>query len=152
MTTTQENGFLASLAKFEKWLETPVVPGELSTWLRATRKAGEEVGDLLGPEIKDKHGQMLREISGEDSELAQRVEDLKAKDKELISECETIRHELDRLCEMAEQAEPHEEKLDEHLEDFTAKALNFVIESRKQNNALTTWYMESLTRDRGIAD
>lgn len=152
MATTQENGFLAALAKFEKRLETPVVPGELSTWLRATWEAGEEVGDLLGPEIEEKHGQMLREIAGEDSELSQRVEDMKAKDKELLSEWDTIRHELDRLCQMAEQAEPHEEKLDEHLEDFTAKALSFVIESRKQNNALNTWYMESITRDRGIAD
>lgn len=152
MASTQENKFLTALAQFEKCLETPVVPGELPTWLQSTRKTGDEVGQLLKYEINEKHDPMLREMFREDPELARRVEELKAKDKDLLSQWDGLHHDLDRLYEMAEQAEPHEEKLDEHIERFTTEALKFVIDARKQDNALTTWYMEAFTRDRGIAD
>lgn len=152
MATIQENGFLSALARFEKWLETPVVPGELPSWLQSARKACDEVGTLLECEIKERHNNLLRAIFSQDSELARRVDELKAKDKNLLSQWESIHHDLNRLCELAVRAEPDEERLDEHMEDFIAKALRFVIDSRKQDNALTTWYMESYTRDRGTAD
>lgn len=154
MTTakTRETEFLTALADFERCLETPVVPGELPNWLRTVRQASMDVRVQLKREIDETHNQLLDDMVEQDFELAPRAQEMKDADHALISRLEELQKTFDRLAEMAERAEPHEAKLDEHVEQFTNEALQFVIECRKHENALTTWYMEAFNRDRGIAD
>lgn len=152
MTTKKESRFLSALAQFEKCLETPVVPGELPTWLQAAQKSCEEVGQLLGHEVNERHDELFQTILQEDAELTQKVEELKTKDSDLLLQYEAVQSKLDQLCGISDQLEPHEAKFDEHVEDSTDQALSFVLEARKQDTAITTWYMEAFNRDRGIAD
>jgi hypothetical protein len=148
----EESVLVSALEDFESCLETPIIPGELPSWLHTARIRCKRVADELRHEVTETHNNILRHIIHEDIELAARVDDLEAKDKELLDQVAIIQAEIDRLCERGEQAEPHESKLDDHVKCFTSKALAFIIEARKQEKALTTWYMEALTRDRGVAD
>lgn len=147
-----ENQFLASLARFETSIEAPIVPGEMATWLRTAREACREAGNLFGNEVDDAHEQLRSEIIREDIALAPRVRELKQKHEELRTQWITIRMELEQLCEKAEQAEPHEAKLEDEVARFTKQALAFVIAARTHETAITTWYVEAFHRDRGIAD
>jgi hypothetical protein len=154
MTTgeTKEGRFLSALARFETCLETPVVPGELPTWLASAKKSCDEIGVLLRDEINSAHKKLLGEMARRDMALATRAEALKAKDSELFGQQNDIRVELESLLARADHFEPHESKLDEEVSRLVDAALGFVIEARKQNTALTTWYMEAFDRDRGVAD
>lgn len=151
-TPNTDSDFLSELARLEECLETPVVPGELPTWLQTVREQSYKFGKLLGREVNEKHAPLLEEMFRQDPELGQRVEDLKESDKSLLADWSNLHLRLDQLFNKAERAEPNEVSLDEEIKRFTEKALGFVVQTRKQDKALTTWYMEAFTRDRGIAD
>lgn len=151
-SSPDNNRFLAALARFERSLETPIVPGEMAAWLRKAREALREAGERFRDEEDAAHEQLRQDILREDIALAPRVEELKEKHEDVRDRWIKIRMELEQLCEEAERAEPHEAKLDDEIERFKEKALSFVIAARSHETAITTWYMEALNRDRGIAD
>lgn len=148
----RETAFLTGLASFERCLMTPVIPGELPGWLLAARDACRQTRQLFRAEVDGPHSQLLREIVDQDSELVPRAEELRAEDTRLLTELDNLHVTAEHLCELAERAEPNEARLDEHVEDFTASATDFVMQCRRHEIALTTWFMEAFNRDRGIAD
>lgn len=154
MTTAQgsESQFLVTLADFEKCLGTPVIPGEMSAWLQTVRKAFEGVRSQFCREVQKPHDQLLNDMVEQDFEMAQRAEQMKAEDRQLLSQIDDLHAKFERLCEMSKRGGTQEAKLDKDVEKFADEALRFVVACRKHETALTTWYMEAFNRDRGIAD
>jgi hypothetical protein len=110
------------------------------------------VGQHIELQFERTHTELLDEMSNQDPELASRIEDLKAEDSRLLETWKQIHAELGRFCGLAKRAEPDEGKVSEPVTQLTDQALAFVIGVRKQEAALTTWYMEAFNRDRGIGD
>jgi hypothetical protein len=141
-----------SLDRLETCLETPVVPGELPGWCDDAEHACMEVKSHLSREVAEIHPPLFEQIQAEDPALAPRVEEMCEIDKQLLTEVEQVAAYLDRLTEIAGEIEPDEAKVDEHVQRAVDRGLQLVLSVRKQDTALTTWYMEALDRDRGTVD
>jgi benzoyl-CoA reductase/2-hydroxyglutaryl-CoA dehydratase subunit BcrC/BadD/HgdB len=140
------------LFHLELCLETPVVPGELPSWSAATRQAAEALAEALQNEIHENHPDDFAEISNQDPDLLRQVEQLRAEDTKLLQQYEEFAGKISRFRERAERAEPHESKLDEQLSEIVEEGLALVIRIRTQQQAISTWLMESFQRDTGVAD
>ena len=147
-----ETALRESLTRFETCLQTPVVSGDLTQWLNDARAACEEVCRLVPEESDTIHAEMLRKMAQQDLELASRVEQLSQQETELKEESERLRGQLDQLVSHARMVEPDEAKLDKPVSDFIQAGLAFILAVRKQETALTTWYLEAFNRDRGVGD
>ena len=147
-----DNQFLAALDRLEASLETPVVPGDLPNWLDRARTAFRDAGTALEKEVAGPHEEIFAEILAQDMALAARVDRMKEKDQELVSSFGDLMTTVEQLCDRAEHVEPHESKIDEQTTQLVDHGLSFVLESRKQYKAITTWYRECFNRDRGVAD
>jgi predicted nuclease with TOPRIM domain len=145
-------GLSESLERLEECLETPVVPGELENWLETARNACREVESNLQEEIAHKHPDLFKQTIRQDPALVPRINELNAKDAELQQQIQALSNHLARLSGRAERVEPHESALDESVENIVREGLALVVAVRTQETALATWYMESLNRDRGVAD
>ena len=154
MTTQRlhESDFAAALERFEQCLEGPVIPGEMPSWLRAARDSCREASAWFKTNVKETHEELLREISRQDMELAPRVDALSVVHRDLRRQWVRIQKQLERLCEQADRTEPHEAPLNLDIERLRDQTLKHVIEVRKHEAALTTWYLEAFNRDRGVAD
>ncbi|REJ70074.1 MAG: hypothetical protein DWQ31_02330 [Planctomycetota bacterium] len=153
MTDKNENCELSeALKELEICLETPVVPGELESWAHAANAACEAVGIPLRNAVEDAHPEVFRQILQQDPELAQRVEELRSEDQVLLRQFDSLKRQLHRLATQASAVEPRESRLDSQLSDVTKEGLAFVINTRSQEQALSTWYVEAYNRDRGIGD
>jgi septal ring factor EnvC (AmiA/AmiB activator) len=147
-----QNEFLAALARLEKCLETPIVPGELPSWLQAAREASRQFDPLFHQTVEQSHRELLGHTAREDPELSARVQRLAERDQELLDQWQQLHSELRRLCGQAEQAEPDEAAMQQPIGQFTDSTLALIIEVRKQDNAVSTWYVEAAQRDRGNVD
>jgi len=146
-------GFLELLQDFETTLETPIISGELMFWAESAKHACDELTEILCNDLQDKHAELFARILKEDDEMGSRVESLRAIDKELRHEdLVGVQRSLSLILERASATEPDESKLAEHLDETVAKALAFVIKARTQETAISTWFMEAFSRDRGVGD
>lgn len=148
----EENALGEALVRFETCLETPVVPGELPQWCQTAKDACGELGDCLRREINQIHPEMFRQIQSEDPGLAARVAALRDDDIELVSQMGHVETIIARLSAAANAVEPHESRVDEQVQSVVDSGLQLVLAARKQETAITTWYMEALERDRGTVD
>jgi predicted nuclease with TOPRIM domain len=152
MDMQAEKSLKEALERFERRLETPLVPGELTGWICEAVEACHNVGPTLDRQRRRTHEQILDAIAREDAELIPRAEELRKEDEELQCDYRRLREEADRLAEQAETAEPHERRLDERRASFVRHGLDFVIRTRTQELAVETWFLEAFDRDRGVVD
>ena len=141
-----------ALARWESCLETPVVPGELLTWLDEAKHACDEVGAQLRPQLERTQPKLFQDIVGQDPSLVPRVEELKSEDQQLLDQMDRVRAHIEQLRNRASQLQPPESKIDRIVATLSQEALSLVISVRKQEKAITTWYLESFDRERGVAD
>lgn len=151
-TRGAQNGLLTALAEFEKCLGTPVISGELPSWMQAARQACEKVGAQLQGAAARTHEKLLSEMALEDPDLLPRIDELRATEVELTARQSDLQRHFDQLRDRAEAVEPHEQKLDDQIEQLIEQGLRLVIDVRRHETALTTWYLEAFDRDRGMAD
>lgn len=153
MNTAHSNErFFKLLDRFESCLETPAVPGELSDWFQETNAVLHEVAWQFAEQVHGTHTAILQDILNEDPELHSRVTEMREVDERLRSELIELKSKIRALTEYADQTDLEETQLHSQLESTIERGLKFVIDVRKQEHALTTWYMEAFERDRGIAD
>lgn len=152
MDRQAEQSLKEALGRLERRLETPVVPGELTEWIRAAVDACHDVGPALVRQMRKTHEPILDEMAREDFELVHRIEALRKEDEELRCDYQRLRDAADALAEQAEAAEPHERRWDERRASFVRQGLDFVIRARTQELAVETWFLEAFDRDRGVVD
>lgn len=144
--------YFQALERLETCLETPIVPGELPQWSEDVCAAVEEVSQEFAENVLGVHAGIYQDIVSEDPGLDARVDELRRKDDRLQSQLAALASEFKALCKSANDLEPDEARLADQIDAATQHGLDFVIQSRKQEHALSTWYLEAFERDRGTAD
>ncbi len=141
-----------ALESLEKRLETPVVPGELSSWSDEAEAALARVEKLLQAQIEKVHPKQMQEILQQDPGLAARVEQLQQNDTELVVQLTEVRNLAKQLRSRAERVEPDERQAADAVAALVDRGLQLVIAARKQEAAIATWFLEAFDRDRGDVD
>jgi len=145
-------GIDAALSQLEGCLESPVVPGELPSWASAVEEAYKDVRDPLRHELEHTHPDHFDQISSENSDLLHQVEQMHEEDALIREHYGKLADKIEQFRKRVEPAEPHESKLDECLSAVVDEGLQFVIRVRSQQQAVSTWLLESFQRDTGVAD
>ncbi len=145
-----ESQFLATLRKLESRLEVPIVPGELAGWPTIASKSSLEVSEQFRSLI-DKHNDSFEAILEHDLELASRVAEMRKRDQDLMQKTRQCASRLSDLANKSIELK-NESELEAETDEMTRVALGIIIELRKQESAITTWYMEAFNRDRGVGD
>lgn len=153
MKTNIENDTLGqALQKFEKNLETPIVPGELSTWVSYLRASCDAVGRLLHAMLTNSHEERFRQIQEQDPELSARVKQLRNEDQQLLQDFESVAHRISALDQKTADQLANRPQSEKQLAELIESGLAFVIRVRTQEVAISTWHMEAFQRDRGLGD
>ncbi|MGE0758573.1 MAG: hypothetical protein AB7O38_16215 [Pirellulaceae bacterium] len=147
-----ESKLRESLMRFETCVQTPIISGELTSWLQDAQTACAEVRACVQQEAEGPHAEMLRKMKQQDPEMGSRVEQLREEERELQDQSARLQVKLDQLIERARAVEPDELKLDQPIEEFIEASLAFVLAARKHDTAMTTWHNEAFNRDRGVLD
>jgi hypothetical protein len=149
---SSEPSLESKLSRFETQLETPVVPGELTTWLQAAEQTFSQMVPDLRTRIEGRHRELIDEIAEQDQGLLTRVEQLRVADQEILAEAKRQFKMLSPMAEHSETLEPDEGHAARAVERIVDEGLKLVIRIRKQEAAISTWLMEAFDRDRGVAD
>jgi len=151
-TSTNRKRLEEALDALEAALEKPVVPGELQSWLESACEAFANLEAPLRDRIAETHSQQFTEISEQDTEMLQRVERLREEDVKLLEQYNRLARQVNGIDFKLEEEHQTESRLDPIVERMADHGLKLVIDIRKQESAITTWYVEAFQRDRGVAD
>jgi septal ring factor EnvC (AmiA/AmiB activator) len=152
LTRIEQEQFTQALALWETSLETPFVPGELERWIAAARASYDGFAPLWRQRRQRLHEAEFEEISEEDPELLQRVEEMREEDAEIDRQLTAIGERIAAFEKGIAKVEPDEGRIDDELAAFADAALAEVIRVRKQELALRTWLVEAFERDCGDGD
>jgi hypothetical protein len=148
---SRETEFQDTLVEFEACVETPFVPGELPGWVSSAQAALERFIPTFDRQLK-KHQSDFEQIREQDQELHQRVATMQADDAALRELSRDIAQQLERLRTAAGLVEPDEALLRDTMHALVDDAIAFIVQIRKQEQAVRTWLMEAFNRDRGTVD
>jgi uncharacterized membrane protein YccC len=153
MSTQQHptTGEESPLKALEAALESPLVPGELDTWLETVEQAFQQAEGELRERLSNEHRRQLKQVQKQDAELSTRVEELGETDQELLDRLEHLGRHLRALRERGD-GDGETQRVDRSAERLSEEGLKFVIDVRKQEAAINTWFLEAFQRDRGVAD
>jgi hypothetical protein len=152
LTTHQEDDLKTALAKFESNLVSPIVSGELASWIDDVKTGWSEASEQIHYHIKHLHPRQFDEIGTQDPELLPRIELLKAEDDAIEEQRKQLSTTMDRVTQHAPKLEPDEEKAQKHTQTLVDDGTAFLTRVRKQEAAVQTWYVEAFNRDRGAVD
>lgn len=141
-----------SLAKFEKFLETPVIPGERNLWLKTVKEAAQGIDQQLRDQIHVVHPRKFQNIGQFDPGLLHRVERLKKSDDENFKLWETFRQKLAPNKDDAQAHAGDESPVLDDVSESANEGFHVIVEIRKQEEAILTWMGEAANRDRGTLD
>jgi hypothetical protein len=150
--TTNECDLKTALTAFETSLSTPIVSGELASWVGEVAKAWKTASATIHDCMTVVHPRQYEEMAEEDLELLPQIERLKAEDEAIERERERIGNMVERDAQHVPKLEPDEAKAQKHVQNLIDEGLAFVMRARKQEVALETWLVEAFNRDRGTAD
>lgn len=151
MQAVDPHAFNEALSKLETSLLTPVVSGELASWVRAAQQAATDLGVHLNSYVGSTQRQQYQQIASSDPELLSRVQQLAGEDQELLAEYRKLGRSLDDLAQMVSAADKHESRAEEQRSDFEKQGLALILRIRKHQVASDTWLSEAVYRDRGVA-
>jgi hypothetical protein len=141
-----------ALDVLERCCGTPVVPGELLSWLEAVETAFADLETSLRRQVGSRHRAQFEQIVRDDTSLQRPVDRLEHEDGELVRTFESLRARAAALAERTAAAEPDEASMSEEVYRFARDGLWFVISVRKQDTAIRTWQGEALRREHGAGD
>lgn len=147
-----ESTLHSALDAFEDCLEMPVIPGEFQSWTAAATRTCSEAVQTLEVHIRIGHSRLFGEILRANPELAARVEQLREEDKALLMGAGEVKSEASMLAGDAPALESQDPTIKQDVEGFVKRCLEWIIQARKQEAALTAWYQEAFNRDTGVAD
>jgi hypothetical protein len=151
-TTHHDEDLKTALSKFENNLVSPIVSGELASWIEEVKTGWSDASAQIHYHIKHLHPRQFDEISKQDPELLPRIELLKAEDDAIEQQREQFSSVMNRVSEHAPKLEPDEEKAQKHTKTLVDDGTAFLTRVRKQEAAVQTWYVEAFNRDGGAVD
>ncbi len=141
-----------AMTKLETALLTPLVSGELDSWVQDVREAGVELGPALREYIESVLHAQYVQIAKTDEELLSRVEQMIEEDKNLLGEYDGFLAELATLAARVPSAEKDELKIADHRAHVETRGNALILRIRKQRATASTWLSEAFYRDRGPVD
>lgn len=152
MQATDQHALNEALTRLETSLLTPVVSGELASWVRTAQQAAIELGAQLNSYLGSTQRRQYRQIAASDPELLVRVQQLSSEDQELRAEYTNLVKSLDDLAQMVSAAKKHESRAEEQRSDVERRGIALILRIRKHQVATDTWLSEAVYRDRGVGD
>lgn len=152
MNTTVLKSLTDNLSKLESHLETPSLPGEMADWIMPVPKLADDAIQVIQLNSAQNHEDLLASIAQEDSELLPRVEQLRETNSELAERWRRFGRTAKRLRDAIQKAEPDEARFEQHQEELVNDGLQLILDTRSQEKSITTWYVESVNRERGEVD
>lgn len=149
--TPRNKEFLQAIQSLERCLLTPRVPGELEYWLKNSKAAIDAVGAAMAQQFGDEHRTAFNQITSQDSDMYNRVDQLKIGDTQSREQYDALRVRVHQLEKDAPGVEPDEGRLGAELRRLCESGLSLVTQLRKQEVAIDTWLQEAFQRDRGIS-
>ncbi len=141
-----------ALNRLEDCLVTPVMPGELSSWLGTLAEAAETTGALLWRQIEGPNQQEYAQIEALDPNLCPHVEMLKKGDQDSYQRLEAFMDQIARVRRRAEMFSANEILFQTPVNSLLDEGLSWVIHAKRQEKARESWYLEAFIRDRGEGD
>jgi hypothetical protein len=140
------------LATCEQSLETPLVSGEMLSWLKAIERSLAEVDDAFRLRADRVHALLYREIAAQDPDLLSRVQDMQREEADLKTQLAVARSFFaDARARCKEPAEAAASPDGGPMAEVK-QTIELIIRIRTLLTALATWHDEALFRDRGVGD
>ncbi|MGI8980299.1 MAG: hypothetical protein ACR2FY_13820 [Pirellulaceae bacterium] len=141
-----------AMTRLETALLTPLVSGELESWVGEVREAAADLGTPLHDYVETVlHAQYIQ-IAKTDEELLSRVEKMIEEDKNLLGEYDGFLAELATLTARVPSAEKDELKVTDHRAHVETRGNALILRIRKQRAVASAWLSEAFYRDRGPVD
>lgn len=150
--TTFKEPLREELEQLETALDTPPVPGELSSWASMLRKSFDVAAKAILSQIESVHPGQLREIDGQDPELLARTKQLREDDRSHIEWCRRLSAAFVEFEANAVRVGADEKQVMEQQQALLEDGLRFVTHVRKQETAIRSWMQEAFERDTGFGD
>jgi regulator of replication initiation timing len=141
-----------SLAALETALLTPVVSGELESWVRTAEGATNKLSQKLPTFLKMVLHPQYAEIAKSDAELLTRVQQLIEEDQNLILEQEAFRNRMSDFAKRASQIKKDEAQVANERTKLEQDGIALILRIKRQRAAADTWLTEAAYRDRGPVD
>ncbi|QDU31814.1 hypothetical protein ETAA8_69740 [Anatilimnocola aggregata] len=147
----QEAQLKEVVEKLERSLLTPVISGELVSWVTTVQDGADELDEQIRPFLEVLHAE-YKQIVKADSELMSRVEQLVAEEKKMLLALEAFRCDLHQLAERAPTVFSDEAKVADERKKVEKQGTDILIQIKRQQTAVATWLSEADYRDRGPVD
>lgn len=146
-----EGELKAAIDKMETALLTPVLAGELVSWITQVQDSADDIDELLQPCLERIHSDFT-EIAKSDNELLSRVEQMVGNEKELIKLHEEFRRDLQLLATKAPKVMSDEAKVADERLKVEQQGTHLLTELKRLQAKASTWLQEAVYRDRGPVD
>ena len=141
------------LEAFETSLATPVISGDLPSWIGYVQENWTDLVPLVHQQIDVQHRAELKEISKENTELLPRVQQLEVEDEALRELVRSLTASITRLSQNTARDETHETKSQENVASSLAvEGMAFVTRLKAHDVAVKTWLGEAFNRENGAGD
>ena len=151
-TVASEQTLEETLSKVEMALLSPVVSGELKSWIANVQQAGATFAvDWTGYLNTLLHVQYA-EIGENDPELLPVVQKMIETERRLLEDLARFHERLHELAKRAADVKWQESKLAAEQQKVADAGLALILEVKKQRAAAATWLAEAVYRDRGSVD
>lgn len=156
-----EARFREELAALEKAAETPVVSGELETWLESVATALSVAAPAFSRRAADVYAVMFEQMIEADDAMLPRVQSLQQEQAALEQQFERLQHALHQMhvpllrpadADAAAAGSEGETRAALARPNFAEDVVSLAVRVRKFATELETWHRESLLRDRGVVD
>jgi hypothetical protein len=150
--TKQLEPLREELERLEAALDTPSVPGEMSSWAAMVHKSFDAACRLITNQIEHVHPDQFSEIDTQDAELMARTKQMREEDQCHQEWCRRLSAAFTDFEAKAARAGADEKQVTEQQQALLEDALRFVTHVRKQEVAIRSWLQEAFERDTGTGD
>jgi hypothetical protein len=152
MVNQLEMDLKEDIAKLESALLTPVIAGELLSWVTTVQDAADDLDEHLRAFTEQVLHPQYKEIAKADNELLFRVQQLKEEEVNLLEVHEAFRRNLHVLAQRTPQVFEDEAKVADERAAVEKQGMKLMTELKRLQLAATTWLSEAVYRDRGPVD
>lgn len=136
----------------EAALLTPLVSGELLSWVETVLSAAATFGTDWTRYVRTTLHPMYKEIAKTDNDLLTKVEQMTRTDHELFEHVAAFQEHLAGMMHLAEVAGLEEVRVEERRQSIENEGMELILRIKKQQAASGTWLAEAQYRDRGVGD
>lgn len=141
-----------AISRLENALLTPVIAGELVSWVTTVQDAADDLEEGFRNYADKVLHPQYKEIASADNELLFRVQQMKEEEVNLLAKHEEFRRNLHLLAQRAPQVWEDEAKVADERAQVEKQGMKLMTELKRQQLAATTWLSEAVYRDRGPVD